>query len=317
MDITVLFSTFNGEDTLELMLSSLCEQDFHEDINWEVIAVNNNSNDLTAQILERYIDKLPLSIAFEAGQGKNKALNTGLKLARGNLIVLTDDDIIADRNWIQHYFNLSIKKPQFGILGGCISPSWPCPPPQHLLDEVPVVTVFALTSSTEHTQGEIDPCSLFGPNMAVRKEIFSQLTFNENIGPAGNNYVMGSETDFLSRAAKLGHKAFFSETVKVQHIINKHQFSPIWISQRAFKAGRALIHETIRNGSFNLKNKEFINYPRWALFQYVYNYCLLKTIKIFKNKNSLGYYKQHWNTYFVKGYASEYKKQRLKHKSVE
>ena len=56
--------------------------------------------------------------------------------------------------------------------------------------------------------------------MAVRKTVLSSLQFNTNIGPSGNNYVMGSETDFLFRAKEAGFKAYFVESSKVKHIIH-------------------------------------------------------------------------------------------------
>ena len=75
--ISVIFSTFNGEKTLPLMLEA-CTNLNTLNIEWELIAINNNSTDQTESILQQYLSKLPLQILFEEKKGKNNALNTAL-----------------------------------------------------------------------------------------------------------------------------------------------------------------------------------------------------------------------------------------------
>ena len=66
-------------------------------------------------------------------------------------------------------------------------------PAQHwLLTWVPKGPTFTLVNPL--TEGPINPRLAYGPNMAIRAEIFhSGYRFDEAIGPKGANYAMGSE----------------------------------------------------------------------------------------------------------------------------
>ena len=88
--------------------------------------------------------------------------------------------------------------------------------------------------------GPIKATEIFGPNMAVRKNIFdSGIVFNEEIGPNGlnKNYPMGSETEFCRSAESHGYKAYFCENPKVRHIVRPHQIEKDFWRKRAYRHG--------------------------------------------------------------------------------
>src|SRR3954469_9397447 len=102
--ITVLFSTFNGVDTLPLMLESLTRLTPPPG-GWKLVAVDNGSTDGSGDLLRSFAGRLPLTVLSEPAKGKNRALNRGLEitegdLAGGDLVVLTDDDIVAEADWL-------------------------------------------------------------------------------------------------------------------------------------------------------------------------------------------------------------------------
>jgi glycosyltransferase involved in cell wall biosynthesis len=57
--------------------------------------VDNNSTDGTQKRIEEAAraSAIPMRYAFEARQGKSFALHTGLTLASGDALALTDDDV--------------------------------------------------------------------------------------------------------------------------------------------------------------------------------------------------------------------------------
>jgi glycosyltransferase involved in cell wall biosynthesis len=303
--ISVLFSTFNGNSTLKLMLDSLAAQDLPADFQWEIIAVDNNSTDSTTSIIQSYRDKLPICLLHEERQGKNIALNRGLKRCNGDLIALTDDDVIFHPTWLFSLFSLASENENYDIFGGSVLPFWQVPPPDKLLRSIPILVAYALTTDDNiYIDGEISPTSLLGPNMAVKRHVFDSIYFNENIGPAGNNYVMGSETDFLYRAGLAGFKAIYDKSVTVRHIIRPFQFDQSWLDNRAFKAGRALFHEQVRDNEI-VNVSTLLGYPRWALTKILKLWFLLQTKRftIFGETQ----YKVSWELFFLKGYAFEFK----------
>lgn len=302
-DFSIIFATFNGSDTLEQMLTSLVDLSRHSSIKFEVLAVDNNSTDDTLLILEKYDTLIPLKILHCEKQGKNHCLNMALPYIKSERVIFTDDDVIFSPNILEQYKLSFDNNLEYDIFGGHVLPHFVEEPPHSLFKAIPSLVAFALTDSDVYEEGQIAPESLLGPNMAVRKRVLSSLQFNTNIGPSGNNYVMGSETDFLFRAKVAGYKAYFTESSVVKHIIQPSQFTKDWLSNRAFKAGRALVHEQRRNGELDIA-KTFFGYPRWALKRQ-----LMSVIRyFFSQKHSYRQFYYLWDCCFMKGYKYECRK---------
>src|SRR4051812_9217289 len=78
--ITVLFSTFNGADTLPVMMESLTRLNPPPG-GWKLVAVDNGSTDGSGDLLLSFSGRLPLTVLSEPAKGKNRALNRGLEIA--------------------------------------------------------------------------------------------------------------------------------------------------------------------------------------------------------------------------------------------
>lgn len=241
--ITVLFATFNGANTLPIMLESLTKIKVPEG-SWKLVAVDNASTDNTLDILNGYLDKLPLTVLSEAQQGKNAALNTGLKVIEGDLVVLTDDDVVADRLWLNELIHAAEQNPDFDIFSGNISPYWLKEPESWVLDWVDHQIVYAITPENLKP-GKVAASMVWGPNMMVRSSVFSEgYKFDENVGPDGTEqYKMGSETSFTGTLEKAGYQCFYNPKAKVKHMISMRETNYNWVLKRAIRTGRATLGE--------------------------------------------------------------------------
>jgi glycosyltransferase involved in cell wall biosynthesis len=304
MNVSIIFSSYNGALTLPLMLEALCAMNSPSGVEWEIIAVNNNSKDRTQEILLSYTDRLPLKVLFEAKQGKNVALNSAVAIAKGDLLIFTDDDVLPATDWLQGYCTLMEQYPDVDLFGGKIEPHWIQMPNKSLLDEIPLGIAYAITPD-DLRDGEVLPGKIWGPNMAVRKRVFrAGLDFNENIGPTMGSYIMGSETDFLERAVAKGYRTYFYSRLIVKHIIRPFQIEKDWLKNRAFKAGRGIIHKEVHSGKFQ-RVSDLCGFPRWAVFMLL-KYWISMSLKkclVFIS----GYYKNLWNFYLLLGLCHEYK----------
>lgn len=307
--ISIVFATFNGSPTIEKTLQSLEKLNCPQNVTLNIVIVDNASTDNTFSILKNYSDKLPLTILQESKKGKNSALNKALTNINelGELIIFSDDDVVFSENVLERYVELATKETEFSLFGGKITPYWLEQPPKAILEGIPQTVAFALTDEKDgYQQGAIDAIKIHGPNMAVRKELFLQgMRFDESIGPSGNNYVMGSETDFLSRAEKKGYKAFFDSTIVVQHIIRPYQYTNAWLKNRAYKAGRSLLYVQIRNNE-NVDLSTTLGYPLWALKKLITQKS--KQYFHFLVEKKAGFYRQLWLSNHLFGYVAEYKK---------
>ena len=93
----------NGEEYLEEAINSVFEQTYEK---WEIIFFDNNSNDNTKKITEKYTEKL---VYFRSNKFLRlyEARNLAINLCKGDLICFLDsDDIwVAEKLEVQlsHY----------------------------------------------------------------------------------------------------------------------------------------------------------------------------------------------------------------------
>jgi glucosyl-dolichyl phosphate glucuronosyltransferase len=234
--VTVLFATRNGAHTLPRMLDTL-QRLQPPTGGWKVIAVDNGSDDNSLRLLEERATELPMMVLSEPRRGKNIALNVGLAHIEGEIVALTDDDVILPRDWLITIESVAARQAECDIFGGVIYPVWEQPPPDWVLRCVHARTY----SCTNFPEGPIHPLQVWGPSMAVRSSVFQEHRFAENIGPDGSMlYPKGSETEFTLRAARSGHRCWHFHASPVGHLIRPHQTRPEWLLQRAYNDARGV-----------------------------------------------------------------------------
>ncbi len=119
--VSILLATHNRRSWLEECLESLFNQDYPKE-KYEIIVINDGSNDGTEKVLRTYEKKAPCKFIWhtQRNQGKAAALNTGLNNSiKGEIICFTDDDCVADKNWIKCMLN-AFKDEKVGGVGGTI-----------------------------------------------------------------------------------------------------------------------------------------------------------------------------------------------------
>lgn len=234
--LTILFATRNRASLLRQVLESYRSLQAPAS-GWKLVVVNNGSTDETAQVLEAYAKHLPLQFLIEPRPGKNIALNSGLELIEGGLTVLTDDDAFPHREWLVHLQTAADGQPGYSMFGGAIVARW-AKPPQPWVAWLNQAAAYTITNPSLK-DGPLDPREIYGPNMAVRSDVFrSGVRFDMSIGPRGASYPMGSETELVLRLGRLGHKAWHVQHSVVEHFIREEQLEKTWVMHRAVRFGR-------------------------------------------------------------------------------
>jgi len=234
--LTVLIATRNRSRTLASTLEAFtCLRS--PTSGWKLVVVDNASGDQTREVIASFQTVLPLTYIYEGTLGKNAALNTGLSSSDGDLIVFTDDDVFPHPDWLISIRAAADTNPSYSIFGGVILPRWEIAP-REWVNYVPVAPVFTLTDPRLQ-EGPTEPEFIFGPNMAIRAEVFNGGTrFDPRIGPRGDDYPMGSESELLERLGRQGYKAWHVQDAVVEHFIRRHQLDKAWVLRRAIRFGR-------------------------------------------------------------------------------
>jgi glycosyltransferase involved in cell wall biosynthesis len=98
--VSVIVPAYNEAQYIEEQLEALRTQKY--DGQWEIIVVNNRSTDSTAQIVEKYknrVSNLHLIDAAEK-QGRSYARNVGAKYAKGDVLLFCDAHTVAAQGWL-------------------------------------------------------------------------------------------------------------------------------------------------------------------------------------------------------------------------
>src|SRR5271169_1127428 len=234
--LTVLLATRNRAQILRGVLEAYCHLEAPPS-GWKLVVADNGSTDQTSEVIASFRGRLPLHSVSEPTLGKNEALNAGLELVEGDLVVFTDDDAFPRADWLIRLRKAADTQMGYSIFGGAIAPRWEVSPPAWI-EWVHRGPVFSLTDFSQ-MEGPIGSPWVFGPNMAIRSKIFqSGIRFDPLIGPGRSDYAMGSETELLLRLDRQGHKAWHVASAVVEHLIRKEQLEKRWIWQRAIRFGR-------------------------------------------------------------------------------
>ena len=107
--LSILIPVFNEERTVHFILEKVVEVNLIGGYKKEIVLVNDASRDNTEGKIQEFINKYPNeTISYykhEINQGKGAAIHTGIKNAKGDLIIVQDADLEYDPN----EFNILLK----------------------------------------------------------------------------------------------------------------------------------------------------------------------------------------------------------------
>lgn len=115
--VSVLLPCFNEEEQLNETMAVLMDSQYP---NFEVIAINDGSKDRTLPMLYELQKQYPnLRVAnLTTNQGKSTALNAGLLISKGDIVVCIDGDALLDRHAITWFVRRFLLDKRLGGITG-------------------------------------------------------------------------------------------------------------------------------------------------------------------------------------------------------
>lgn len=257
--VSILIATRNRADPLRAALDSLFTDHNLDVPDWEVVVADNGSTDGTADLCREFARRFPDRFRWlvEPRQGKSNALNTGLLETRGEVIAMTDDDVLCEPDFITEirrvFSDPSIDSAQGRVLldwqGG--EPTW--------LDEL----AKQLMSLRDYGDQMFDwNDNLSGCNMVVRREAALGVGgFAAELGPG--TIGIAEDSEFSIRLREAGYRAVYAPTILVHHQVPAGRVTPPFLRARYFGIGRsyayynALNRPVWRFGLYALKDALF------------------------------------------------------------
>jgi glycosyltransferase involved in cell wall biosynthesis len=107
--LSILIPVFNEERTINFILEKVVGVNLIGGYNKEIVLINDSSKDNTEGKIQDFIKKYPNEVIsyykHEVNKGKGAAIHTGIKNAKGDLIIVQDADLEYDPN----EFNILLK----------------------------------------------------------------------------------------------------------------------------------------------------------------------------------------------------------------
>lgn len=239
--ISVIICCYNSSKRIVPTLEYLLKQDFT--MPWEVVLVDNASNDDTSLVAQQIWDTesltIPLRIAFEQQSGLSYARKKGLNESKYELIVFCDDDNWLASDYLSNAFRIFDANKNIGICGGLGSPEFEISPPFWFKD---IKSGYALGPQGD-SEGEVARSWVYGAGMVVRKELLFQIEdigLKSNItGRKGNELSSGEDVEICLLISLLGYDIWYSPQLKFQHFIPKARLSDDYLFRLYKGFGRA------------------------------------------------------------------------------
>lgn len=171
--VSIIVSLHNEEKNVVDLVESLIYQDYPKD-QYDIILVNDRSKDRTQEMLEiagtsnRNIKIIKIDKLQEDIAPKKFAIDTAIKQATGEIILLTDADGRPTRDWINTM--LSYFSKNTGLVVGN-APYYSNTLSQKLL----AMEYFSHATIAAASTGLGYPLTCVGTNMAYRREVYLEL----------------------------------------------------------------------------------------------------------------------------------------------
>lgn len=116
--ITIIMPVYNCENYVEESINSILSQTY---TNWELIIVNDDSNDRTLELINKNKDSRIHIINLKKHIGLTKAFMEGYKIAKGEYVLRQDGDDLSANNRLELQREYLDKNPKVGIISCLIS----------------------------------------------------------------------------------------------------------------------------------------------------------------------------------------------------
>ncbi|NET62200.1 MAG: glycosyltransferase family 2 protein [Symploca sp. SIO2E6] len=240
VDFTVAIPTYNGEKRLPEVLDRLRNsgrnalgQAKTQPCRWEVIVVDNNSSDNTAQVVRSYQadwpKQYPLRYCFEPKQGAAHARNHAFHEAQGLLVGFLDDDNLPSPDWIAAAWSFAQDHPAAGAYGSQIHADFEVTPPNNFERIAPFLAITERGSEPLRYQPhqKILPPSA---GLVVRKQAWLDSCPPKLVltGRTYNSMLTGEDLEMISHIQAKGWEIWYNPAMSIDHKI------PHWRLKREY-----------------------------------------------------------------------------------
>ncbi|KAB1067019.1 glycosyltransferase family 2 protein [Tamlana haliotis] len=228
--ISVIVCCYNSEKLLKETLTHLVKQDVKDGFVYEVILVDNNSCDQTAQVARdlwsQFKTTVCLNIIKEEKPGLSYARKTGVLASKGGIIIFCDDDNWLQVDYLQIAYGFMNSNPKVGALGGqsegvleIEEPNW-----WHKEKLNYAVGVQGGQDGDITKRGYV-----WGAGLVIRSSILQRLydiNFESLLTDrVGSELSSGGDSEICKWVLLMDYKLWYLESLRFKHYITKNRLT--------------------------------------------------------------------------------------------
>ena len=226
--VTILLCTYNRAPLLRETLAAMQEMTRPAACQVDIIVVDNNSTDDTATVVSQAATnaRFPVALLSERQQGKSFALNTGLSGATGDVLALTDDDVLPAADWLMRIV-AAFRTHDVTFVFGKVLPRWSCTPPPELLTVAaqdiwgPLAIVDYGDEPAAYEAANTGQRLPIGANLAFRRSALLAIGgWRTDLGKVNNTLISGEDHEIFMRLRRHGlYSGYYDPGLSVRHYV--------------------------------------------------------------------------------------------------
>jgi glycosyltransferase involved in cell wall biosynthesis len=267
LEATIIIPTYNQEKIICQSLRTWTEQSLDYS-DFEVIIVDNNSSDNTAEVINQFIkDFANFHYIREPKPGSTAARHAGAKMAKSDYLIFADDDGLFNNRCIEEILGVYESNVDIAAVTGKIDLLWDSPPPDWI---VPYEFMLGKLDYGDKTLAQKD-IFLNGGLFSIKREIFNKLQgFNPDL--IDGHLIGDGDTGLVYKLRENNSLIGYTPFAVMKHLqfVDKHG--------RLEDIGRRFFNVGVSNSySFFRKNSFLINFK-------VLNYIIFKSMLFLKKQ---------------------------------
>ncbi len=283
MFASVIMCTYNRDKYIYNVLKSIADNKISTD-QYEIVLVNNNSNDNTEAECNRFTNDYP-NVKFryfiERNQGLSYARNRGIQEAQGDILVYVDDDALINDEYLQTYIQFLESHPEIDAAGGPILPKYETEEPSWMstFTRQLITGKLYLGDKVREFPSQSFPG---GGNAAYRKSVFDKVgLFNVELGRKGDSLIGAEEKDIFDKMTTLGMRFFYLPNAILYHLIPEKKLTKEYFDKLTYSIGKSERIRTKNVSTWKYIKRIIMEGVKWAAS---FVLCAFHTIKFSPTK---------------------------------
>lgn len=236
IDFSVVISSRNRAHALAGCFDALSKAALNAaDMSVELVFVDNNSTDGTAEIVRQWSASapIPVQIIHESKPGLSNARNAGITAAKGRILAFTDDDCEVSPDYFHTLSRLFADDDEIVMRGGRVDLG----DARDLPITIKTDDERAVLTRDLHAGGFIHGC-----NMAFPKALIDRIgLFDPRFG-AGAEFRSGEDTDYIHRAFAAGFTVEYRPELVVKHFHGRRDLKDIEKLHSGYSYGNGALY---------------------------------------------------------------------------